>query len=55
MNSHILRVAFLLSAMTLVHASDSEAITFFIEHPQEQFCSADFGKFSEHIWSFVLI
>ena len=54
MNSDIFRVAFLLSSMTMVHASDSEAITFFKGHPQEQFCSADFGKFAEHIWSCVL-
>ena len=40
----MLHVAFVLSAMTIAYAADSEAIGYFLRHPQEQFCSADFGK-----------
>ena len=44
MNSIILHVAFVLSAITMVYATDSGAIGYFLRHPQEQFCAADFGK-----------
>lgn len=45
MNLTILRVAFLLSAVAMAYsAKDSEAVAHFMRHPQEQFCSADFGK-----------
>ena len=44
MNSIILHVVFVWSAMTTAYATDSEAIGYFLRHPQEQFCAADFGK-----------
>lgn len=52
MNFIIFCVAFLYSAVTMAHpATDSEArIGYFLRHPQEQFCAADFGE-SENILS----
>jgi len=43
MNSFILHVAFVLSTTTIAYAIDSEAIGYFLRHPQEQFCAADFA------------
>lgn len=49
-------VALLLSAVTLAWTIDSEleAIVYYLRHPQEQFCSADFGK-SENILYRIVI
>lgn len=55
MNSFILHVAFVLSTTTIAYAIDSEAIGYFLRHPQEQFCAADFGKSWENILFSVLI
>lgn len=55
MNSIILHVVFVLSAMTIAYATDSEAIGYFLRHPQEQFCAADFGKSWEQIVFALLI
>ena len=51
MNLIIYCVAFLLSAVTMgQNTTDVARSAFFLRHPQEQFCSADFGK-SDNILS----